>query len=65
MWKDEIVEETRRWRDELAARYNYDAVAICRALIEVERQAPERVVAPPARRSLRPRPGRRSVKKPA
>jgi len=62
MWKDEIVEETRRCRDELAARYNYDAEAFCRASVEVERQAPERVVAPPARRS--PRPGRRPAKKP-
>ena len=65
MWKDEIVEETRRWREELAARYNYDAAAICRALIEVERRAPERVVAPPAGRSPRPRSGRRSAKKAA
>ena len=54
MWKDEIVEETRRWREELAARYNYDAAAICRALIEVERRAPERVVAPLQHRPLLP-----------
>jgi len=31
MWKDEIVEELRRARDEYAARFNYDIAAImCR-----------------------------------
>ncbi len=29
MWKDEIVEELRRARDEYAARFNYDIAAIC------------------------------------
>lgn len=29
MWKDEIVEEVRRTRDEYAARFNYDIAAIC------------------------------------
>lgn len=29
MWKDEIVEEVRRARDEYAAGFNYDIAAIC------------------------------------
>ena len=29
MWKDEIVEEVRRARDEYAARFNYDIAAMC------------------------------------
>jgi len=28
MWEDEIVEEVRRVREELAARFNYDIKAI-------------------------------------
>lgn len=28
MWEDPIVEETRRLRDELAARFNYDIQAL-------------------------------------
>lgn len=32
MWKDPIVEEVRKWRDEYAARFNYDLHAICRDL---------------------------------
>lgn len=28
MWEDPIVEETRRIRDELAARFNYDIQAL-------------------------------------
>lgn len=28
MWNDPIVEETRRIRDELAARFNYDVRAL-------------------------------------
>jgi len=29
MWKDEIVEEVRRARDEYAAKFNYDIAAMC------------------------------------
>ena len=32
MWKDPIVEETRRRRDELARRFDYDIKAIGEAL---------------------------------
>ena len=32
MWKDPIVEETRRRRDELARRFDYDVKAIGDAL---------------------------------
>lgn len=30
MWNDPIVEETRKIRDEIAARFNYDVVALGR-----------------------------------
>lgn len=30
MWNDPIVEETRRIRDEIAARFNYDVEALGR-----------------------------------
>ena len=32
MWKDPIVEEIRRIREEYAAEFNYDLAAICRDL---------------------------------
>ena len=32
MWKDPIVEETRRRREELARRFNYNIKAIAEAL---------------------------------
>ena len=44
MWKDQIVEATRKTRDEYAARFDYDLVAIYKDLIEQQNRAVQRVV---------------------
>lgn len=44
MWKDPIVEELRRFRDEHAARFNYDLDAIVKDLQESERTSGRQVV---------------------
>lgn len=38
MWEDPIVEETRRIRDELAARFNYDIQALGEYLIARQKE---------------------------
>jgi hypothetical protein len=55
MWKDPIVEEVRRVRNEHAARFNYDLKAIYRDLKEQERTS--------ARRHVRFEPKRLPLKK--
>ena len=40
MWKDPIVEEVRKIRDDYAAQFNYDLQALCRALKEAELKDP-------------------------
>ena len=44
MWKDLIVEEIRKGREEHAAQFNYDINAIVKALKEEERQSKRNVV---------------------
>ena len=44
MWEDPIVEETRKARQEHAARFNYDLADICRDLKEQEAQGGRSVV---------------------
>ncbi len=44
MWKDEIVEEVRRIRDELSARFNYDLDAIVRDLQEKQRRSGRKII---------------------
>ena len=41
MWKDPIVEETRRMKNEYASKFNYDLQAIYQDLKELEKQLPE------------------------
>ncbi len=41
MWKDPIVEETRRMKDEYASKFNYDLQAIYHDLKELEKQLSE------------------------
>ena len=41
MWKDPIIEETRRMKDEYASKFNYDLQAIYQDLKELEKQLPE------------------------
>ena len=44
MWKDEIVEEVRGYREEYASLFNHDLDAIFQDLIEKEKQHPQRLV---------------------
>jgi hypothetical protein len=51
MWKDEIVEETRKAREEYAAKFNYDLEAILRDLKKQEEQNPETFVSLPSKQT--------------
>ena len=44
MWEDEIVEETRRLREEYAAKFRYDLEAIYEDLKEQEKRGRRKVV---------------------
>lgn len=44
MWKDELVEETRKAREEYAARFNYDLAAIYGDLKQKETETKRKVV---------------------
>ena len=44
MWKDQIVEETRKTREEYAARFDYDLAAIYKDLIKQQNRAVQKVV---------------------
>ncbi len=50
MYKDEIVEEVQRIKQEHAAEYNYDIRAMFRALREKQRKNGRKVVSPAPRR---------------
>ena len=50
MWKDPIVEEVRRNREEYAARFNHDLAAICRDLRERQQKSGRKVVSLPPKR---------------
>lgn len=58
MWRDPIVEEIRRYREEYAAQFNYDLDAICRDLREQAKKSGAKLA------SLPPRPShKRSIRK--
>lgn len=44
MWNDEIVEETRKARDEYAAKFDYDLAAICKDLKEKQNRAEQKII---------------------
>jgi len=44
MWKDEIVEETKRLREEYAAKFHYDLDAIYEDLRKQEKQSQREIV---------------------
>lgn len=44
MWKDDIVEETRRSREEYAAKFDYDLTTITRDLREQQKEGKRQVV---------------------
>ncbi|MBF0172959.1 MAG: hypothetical protein HQL83_05875 [Magnetococcales bacterium] len=50
MWKDPIVDEVRKIREEHAARFNYDLDAIYKDLKRLERESGRETV------TLKPRP---------
>lgn len=51
MWNDPIVEETRRASDEIAARFNYDVVALGRYYQEQQAKENRIVVRRPVKRA--------------
>ena len=52
MWNDEIVEETRKARDEYAARFNYDLAAIYKDLKEQQKRSEHKVISLPPKKPL-------------
>ena len=50
MWKDEIVEEVRRVRDQYAATFEYDLDAIYEDIKKQEEQSQHKVVSLPPKR---------------
>ena len=50
MWKDEIVEEVRKARDEFAAKFNYDMDAIYREIKKQEAKSTRKFVSFPPKR---------------
>jgi hypothetical protein len=53
MWIDSIVEETRKAREEHAARFDYDLEAIYRDLKAEEERGGRKVVSLPAKQPAR------------
>ena len=43
-WKDEIVEEVRKARDEHAARFDYDISAICADIRQKQKESGRKIV---------------------
>ncbi len=52
MWVDEIVEETRKAREEYAAKFEYDIAAIVADVKEKEEQSARLVVSLPRKQPL-------------
>jgi hypothetical protein len=50
MWRDPIVEEVRRLRQQYAAQFNHDLKAICRDLRERQKRSGRKIVSLPPRR---------------
>ena len=61
MWNDPIVEETRKIRDEIAARFNYDVEALGRYYQSQQAQEGRVIVKRPAK-PAKMRTGRSSVR---
>lgn len=52
MWKDEIVEEVRKVRDEYAAKFNYDIDAIYKDIKRLEAESGRKFVTLPPRKPV-------------
>ena len=50
MYEDPIVEEVRRIKEQMAAKYNYDVRALGRALREEQKKSGRKVVSLPPKR---------------
>jgi len=50
MFKDPIIEEVRKFRDEYAKQFNYDLDAICQDLIKKQEQSEKKIVSFPPKR---------------
>jgi len=55
MWKDPIIEETRKRRDELAQKLGGELAAICKALQEKEAETTRKVVTLQPRKACQPK----------
>jgi len=51
MWKDEIVEEVRKTRDEYAAKFDYDLEAIYKDIKKQEKKSRRKIVSLPAKKA--------------
>lgn len=49
MWKDEIVEEVRKVRDEYAAKFDYDLDAIYEDIKKQEKNSERKIVSLPSK----------------
>ncbi len=56
MYSDPIVEQTRKLRDEYAARFNYDLDAICEDLMKRQRASDRKLIRRSPKRPMRLRP---------
>ena len=52
MWRDPIVEEVRKLREQYAARYNHDLNAIFEAARENQKKSDHKTVTRPPKRAL-------------
>jgi hypothetical protein len=51
-WKDEIVEEVRKVREEHAAKFNYDISAICADIRRKQKESGRKIVTSLKKRKL-------------
>lgn len=54
MWRDEIVEEVRRYREAYASKFNYDLDAIYHDLKAKERKSKRKVVSFSPKQPIKP-----------
>jgi hypothetical protein len=47
MWQDPIVQEVRQYREQYAARFNFDLKSICQDLRERQKKSAHKVVSLP------------------
>ena len=50
MWKDEIIEEVRKVRDEYAAKFDYDLDAIYKDIKKQEKKSKRKIVSLPSKK---------------